>query len=213
MAREIHIHVEEPSMEAYLKELLPRLGLPVGIPRIIVHSGKQKLLKDVPLRLAGYARTPQEHRPLTLVLVDRDDYDCKELKTKLEEAAADVGLTTKATVNGAPFDVVNRIVIRELESWHFGDIAGLSAEYHGVPPKLGSQAKYRNPDAILGRTHEALLRILKAAGHYRGLDSLPKVETARRMGKRVDFIGNRSTSFNQFIHGLNALVEQLSEAA
>jgi hypothetical protein len=213
MARDIHIHVEEPSMEAYLQELLPRLGLPVGIPRIIVHSGKQKLLKDVPSRLAGYARTLQEHRPLTLVLVDRDDDDCRALKAKLDEAAARVGLVIKTVAENAPFDVVNRIVIRELEAWHFGDLQALSGEYIGVNPNLARQAKFRDPDAILGRAHEALFRVLQSAGHYKGVDALPKVETARRLGQRVDFLQNRSASFNQFIQGLNALVEQLREAA
>jgi Domain of unknown function (DUF4276) len=213
MPREVHIHVEEPSMEAYLQELLPRIALPVATPRIIVHSGKQKLLKDVPIRLSGYSRTRQEHRPLNLILVDRDDNDCKALKAILEEAAVNVGLRTKTGGGIAPFDVVNRIVVRELEAWHFGDVAGLAAEYPGVQTRLVKQAKYRDPDAIAGRASDALLRVLQAAGHYKGVNTLPKIETARRMGQRVDFTQNRSESFNQFIRGLRALVEQQHEAA
>ena len=169
MSREFHLHVEEPSMEAYLDELLPRLRLGVIPFRIINHTNKQKLLKEIPRRLKGYAHIPIEYRPLTLVLVDRDNDDCKALKATLEEAVAGAGLVSKSNAIDAPFDVVNRIVIEELEAWHFGDVNALRAEYPGIPANLGAQAKFRDPDAIAGGTHEALLRVLQRAGHHQGM--------------------------------------------
>jgi len=212
MIRGIHIHVEEPSMEDYLKALLPRLELGGVCVRIINHGSKQKLLRDVPNRFAGYARTPVEHRPLSLVLVDRDADDCLYLKVQLEAAANAAGLATKTVAGHARFDVVNRIVIEELEAWHFGDVSALNAEYPGVPPNLAARAPYRNPDAISGGTYEALFRVLQKAGHFRGSSSLPKMETARRMASRVDIEGNRSDSFQHFVSGLKALAAQLNEA-
>lgn len=211
MAREIHIHVEEPSMEAYLTELLPRLGHEVGSVRIINHSGKQKLLREIPQRLRGYARIPVQFRPLTLVLVDRDDDDCHVLKQTLEAAVQAAGLVSKSSAADPSFDVVNRIVIEELESWHFGDVSALAAEYPGVPENLGTKAKFRDPDAIAGGAHEALLRVLQAAGYHRSVPTLPKVDTARRLARHNDFINNRSMSFQQFRHGLHALTAQQLE--
>lgn len=208
MTREIHIHVEEPSMEAYLMELLPRLGHQEGSVRIINHSGKQRLLREIPQRLRGYARIPDQFRPLTLVLVDKDSDDCRVLKQALELAVQNAGLTSKSAAGAASFDVVNRIVIEELESWHFGDVPALVAEYPGVPENLASRAQFRNPDSIAGGTHETLLRVLQSAGHYRGVPALPKVETARRLARRNDFVNNCSASFQQFRLGLEALTAQ-----
>jgi hypothetical protein len=213
MFREIHIHVEEPSMEAYLGALLPRLLAPQMAVRVINHTNKQKLLREVPKRLSGYAKTPPAWRPLTLVLVDRDQDDCRVLKAQLEAATHNAGLVSKSTAQGAQFDVVNRIVIEELEAWHFGDAGALRAEFPGVQANLDQGASYRNPDAIAGGTHEALLRVLQRAGHFKGMASLPKVETARRMAKIVNVDGNSSASFGHFIAGLRSLTEQLNGAA
>lgn len=212
MSREIHLHVEEPSMEAYLEELLPRITSSDISIRLINHTNKQKLLREVPLRLKGYARMPNEYRPLTLVLVDRDSDDCHALKATLEAAAANAGLISKTEANDVTCDVVNRIVVEELEAWHFGDVAALRQEYPGVPASLGVKAQFRFPDAIAGGTHEALLRVLQRAGYYQGMSSLPKVDAARRLARRVNLSENRSESFQQFLVGLNALTGQLTGA-
>src|SRR4051812_10836847 len=93
--RELHIHVEEPSMEAFLGGLLPRI-LSSDVPRkIIDHGSKQQLLKELPKRLSGYSHYPVEYRPRTLVLVDRDGDDCRLLKADLERHAEHAGLRTK----------------------------------------------------------------------------------------------------------------------
>lgn len=207
MQRPIHILVEEPSMEAYLEELIPRMQLDGHQIEIKDFGGKQKLLRELPKRLKGYASQPQEFRPKILVLVDRDAQDCAVLKAQLENACAAQGLTTKSA-NHAAFEVVNRIVVEELEAWHFGDPGSLCEAFPGVPANLLSKKRYRDPDAIRGGTHEALLRVLQKAGHHAGATSLPKIDTARRLGALVSIAHNRSASFNHFIAGLQALAAQ-----
>ncbi|MHA6718986.1 DUF4276 family protein [Sphingomonas sp. RS6] len=207
MSREIHIHVEEPSMEAFLRDFLPRVLPNTALWRPINHGSKPQLLKELPKRLRGYASTPLAFRPLALVLIDRDEDDCKALKAQLEAAAQDAGLIHKSQADGVEFDVVNRIVVEELEAWYFGDAIATAAAWPGVKPTFASSARYRNPDAIKGGTHEAFLRVLHGAGHWKDQTRLPKVESARRMAAHIDPARNSSRSFQHFLSGLNALVE------
>jgi len=107
-------------MEAFLRALLPRL-LPVD-RTFEVHSfqGKADLLGKLPARLRGYAQwLPADWR--IVVVVDRDDDDCQDLKRRLETMAAAAGLITRSRTGGAWWQLVNRIAIEELEAWYFGD--------------------------------------------------------------------------------------------
>lgn len=207
--RELHIHVEEPSMEAFLNEMLPRYLDPAIAWKPINYGSKHRLLATLPTRLRGYANINPAYRPKSLVLVDRDDDDCLALKAQLEAACHAANLISRAAAQAEhSFDIVNRVVIEELEAWYFGDISALRTAWPGVPATLGHQARFRNPDAVLGGTHEALLSVLQRAGHFKGLDRLPKIEAARRMGKLVDPENNQSQSFNAFLTGLQALVAE-----
>ncbi len=208
----LFIHVEEPSMEAYLGVLLPRLELAISV-HIINHGSKQHLLRDLPKRLASYANWPVAMRPSVIVLVDRDDDDCRALKQRLESTAQACNLATKSNPRHGRFSVVNRLVVEELEAWHFGDPTALAAAFPGVSATLGRKRGYRDPDAVAGGTHEALRRELSRAGHYTGSSNLPKVDVARRMAARVSIAGNLSRSFQIFHEGLNAIVAQMQEAA
>ncbi|MCY4353998.1 MAG: DUF4276 family protein [Truepera sp.] len=70
--------------------------------------------------MCGYARwLPDEYR--IIVMVDRDNDDCKKLKAELEAAAMAARLRTRSQASGGPWQVANRIVIEELEAWYFGD--------------------------------------------------------------------------------------------
>ena len=191
-------------MAAFLDEFLPRhLAAAMGW-RAIDYGSKQQLLARLPQRLAGYARCPTGHRPLSLVLVDRDDEDCLALKRRLESACAAAGLLTRATLAAGSFDVLNRIVVEELEAWFFGDAVALEQGWHGLG-RVARQAAYRDPDAVRGGTHEALLREFQRAGHLRGLTRLPKIDTARTMGGLIDPARNTSRSFHHFWTGLTSL--------
>ncbi len=208
MPCELHIHVEEPSMEAFLNEFLPRvLGDAVAF-RVINHQSKTDLLTNLPTRLIGYAKRRVEDRPNTLVLVDRDSDDCAQLKQRLEQACEKAKLSSKSLpAPDGSFAVVNRIVVEELEAWYFGAVPELAIAFPGVPLSLGKKQKYRDTDAIRGGTHEQLLRVLQKAGHYKGQSRLPKIEIARKMGSLVDAASNRSISFNHFLSGLQALAK------
>ena len=75
----LELLVEEPSMEAFLGALLPRL-LPQD-RTFVVHpfQGKSDLLAKLESRLRGYATwMPADWR--IVVVVDRDDEDCLVLK-------------------------------------------------------------------------------------------------------------------------------------
>jgi len=190
-------------MAAFLDAFLPRQLDPAIDWRSIDYGSKQQLLDRLADRMAGYARIPSEHRPRSLVLVDRDDDDCRALKARLEAACAAAGLPTRAATPAA-FEVVNRIVCEELEAWFFGDAAALDAGWHGAG-RVVRQAAYRDPDAVRGGTHEALLRELQRAGHLKGLARLPKIDTARTMGMLLDPARNTSRSFRHFWDGLTML--------
>ena len=108
-AQHLLLLVEEQSMEAFLHCLLPRL-LPEG-HTFEVHPfrGKHDLRKKLRDRLRGYARwLPDEYR--IIVMVDRDNDDCKQLKAELEAAATAAGLRTRSQAGSGPWQVANRIV-------------------------------------------------------------------------------------------------------
>ena len=145
--------VEEPSMEEFLRILLPRV-LPVACG-FDVHPFRDKfnLLRNLESRLRGYARwLPDDWR--IVVMVDRDNDDCQEIKARLEAASAAAGLRTRSRAGGADWQVVNRIVIEELEAWYFGDWQAVRSAYPRVSGSVPERAGYRDPDAIRGGTWE-----------------------------------------------------------
>lgn len=185
--------VEEDSMAAFLYEALPDM-LPEGCTfKPHVFKGKRRLIKNLESRLRGYARLlPPEHR--LVILVDRDQDDCRNLKRRIEEMVARAGLRSRSMVGEGDWQAATRIVCEELEAWFFGDWEAVKAAYPrvsgGLPPRL------RNSDAITGGTWEALQRILRKAGYI--TDRLPKVEAARAIARHIDPNRNSSPSFRVF---------------
>jgi hypothetical protein len=178
----IVIFVEEPSMEAALNQLLPKL---IGnlTYQIITFSCKSDLLKQLPARLRGYRWIPNDWR--ILVLVDRDRDDCHELKRKLEREARDAGFSTRSFPGKENvWQVVNRVVIEELEAWYFGDWQAVMSAYPKVPATIPAKEGYRNPDEIQGGTWEAFERILKRAGYF--AEGLQKIAAAQAIAARID---------------------------
>ena len=90
----IEFLVEEPSAEAALSKLVPKiLGQDFSF-NIHPHQGKPDLLNKLLPRLRGYKTwLPEDWR--IVVLVDADDEDCRELKGRLEKKAEEAGLLTK----------------------------------------------------------------------------------------------------------------------
>lgn len=200
-ADHLEILVEEPSMEAFLRELLPRLLGETATFSIHPSQGKHDLLRNLPSRLRAYARfLPESHR--ILVLVDRDDDDCLELKNRLEAAAAGAGLTTPRGGIVAAWQVVNRIAVEELEAWYFGDWDAVVGCYPRVPRTLERRAGYRDPDDIRGGTWEAFERVMQKAGYFSS--GVGKIEVARTLGRVVTPMRSRSRSFAVFCDALSA---------
>jgi Domain of unknown function (DUF4276) len=202
----LHIEflVEEPSAKEVLDVLLPQL---LAHHSFDVHPfrGKSHMLRDLPGRLQGYKSWPDEYRHI-VILIDRDDDNCHDLKARLENIARDAGYTTKSS-SGAhrPYEVLNRIAIEELEAWFFGDVEALHLAY-GLSPHLGERAPYRNPDNIAGGTWEALERELQHIGQFK--TGLRKIEAARTIAAQMDPARNRSKSFQVFCNGLLDLISE-----
>lgn len=200
----LEILVEEASAEAAASHLVPAiLGEDVSFA-VHVFQGKPDLLRKLPGYLSGYRHwLPSDWR--ILVLVDRDNDDCHELKARLERAAAGAAMKTKtAARRGQEFQVLNRLAIEELEGWFFGDVPALVTAYPRVPASLAERARYRDPDHIRGGTWEALERVLQRAGYYAG--GMPKVQVARTVTPHMNPLSNSSKSFQVFRDGLLALI-------
>jgi hypothetical protein len=196
--------VEEPSAEAALTNIVPKILRKDLSFRIHAYQGKSDLLNKLLPRLRGYKHwLPEDSR--IVVLVDADDEDCRELKAHLEEKAKNAGFLTKSSRPvGSSFHVLNRLAIEELEAWFFGDVEALHATYPRIHLTLGRKAKYRDPDAIGGGTWEALYRELRRIGYYSG--GFPKISVARAVSENMVPERNRSRSFQVFCQGLLALV-------
>ena len=200
----IEFLLEEPSAEAVLNTILPKILSENISFELHIFKGKQDLLRKLPTQLQVYSKwIPDDWR--IIVLIDEDRGDCHELKGKLEKAADEAGFVTKSKASpNENFQVVNRLAIEELEAWFFGDIEALHEAYPRVPKNLQDQAKYRDPDAIRGGTYEALEHILKRANYYKG--NLPKREVAQNIAQHMEPSRNRSKSFQVFLEGLKACV-------
>lgn len=155
--------LEEPSAEAALNNLLPKLILKDETTwRLIVYNGKSDLLSGLEGALRGYASWITEDYRL-VILLDRDEQDCKVLKQKLNSIAESANLVTKS--QNPFFQVLNRIAIEELEAWFLGDPTAIRAAYPKVR-QFEHQEKYRDPDNVRGGTWEALESLLQKAGYY-----------------------------------------------
>jgi len=202
-ARHFEFLVEEPSMEAFLHQLLPRLLPRDRTFQIHLFQGKPDLFQKLEARLRGYATwLPEDWR--IVVVVDRDDDDCRALKRRMEETAGLVGLRTRVTRAGSSWQLVNRIAIEELEAWYFGDWEAVRAAYPRVGDAVPKRSAYRDPDAIRGGTWEAFECVLQKHGYFQG--GLAKIEAARALGARVDHRRSRSRSFLVFVAAIREAV-------
>ena len=199
---QIEFLLEEPSAEAALEIILPKILSDNIYFTCHPFESKHDLLRKLPVRLEGYRRwIPNDWR--IMVLIDEDRGDCRELKAKLEGVAHDAGFVTKSSMSReGDFQVVNRLAIEELEAWFFGDMEALRTAYPRVSRNLERQARYRNPDAIAGGTHEALRRVLD----YYYPQWLPKTTVAQNIAPHMEPCRNRSRSFQVFVEGLKACV-------
>jgi len=197
--------VEEPSMEAFLAALLPRLLGDRATYAIHAHQGKDDLLGKLGSRLRGYAKwLPKAAR--IVVLVDRDDDDCMILKKKIDADAVAAGLQTRSAAGRAVWQIVNRIAIEELEAWYFSEWSSVKSAFPRVSDSIPKKASYRKPDEIAGGTWEAFERVMRGAGYF--ATGLRKMEAAEAVGRLFDWNASISPSFSYFRNSLLEAIEQ-----
>lgn len=192
--------LEEPSAEAALRELLPRL-LPAATWHCYPHRGKHDLLARLPGRLKTYARQLPHAPDLRVVILMDADADCRKAKQALEKLVAEAHLLSKAQAGGQPFQVLTRLAVSELEAWFLGDHAAIQAAYPGVRPTHLRHLP-TNADAI-SDAWETLWQVLQAAGYYRA--GKQKQRWATDISQHLEPGRNTSASFQYFCEGLAAL--------
>lgn len=199
---EIEFHVEEESMEVFLKNMVPKIV--DCAPVIRNYRGKQNLIKKLPDRLRGRKSYADDEMRIVVVM-DRDKDDCAKLKRELDGIAREAGLTAKKHAGvDRRFIVLNRIAIEELESWFFGDCAALRQAYPRIPSTFVTKNKNKNPDMI-NDAAEALDEVLKRNGYRKGLE---KIRTSEKVSKHMNPDVNTSNSFQVFRDGLKELASQ-----
>jgi hypothetical protein len=189
-AEHLEILVEEPSMEAALREILPKM---IGGKsfKITNYTDKPTFLNRLPNRLRAYKRSLQKSQ-IIIILIDRDDDDCGHLKTRIEIMARHAGLRTRHDHRG-PAQIIVRIAIEELEAWYFGDWTAVQTAY----PRARKPPQHcRAPDAIRGGTWEAFERCMKKSGYF--VSGLRKIEAATKIAPHIDPNRNTSPSFHAF---------------
>lgn len=196
--------MEDPSTEAAVRLLIPKIVEGISF-EVYAYQCKQDLLGKLPARLRGYAAwLPPEWR--IVVVVDRDDDDCIQLKAKLKGAVDGASLSGRADAKRSGIRVLTRIAVEELEAWFFGDWVAVQTAYPGVSPNVPAKQGFRDCDAIAGGTWESLERLLQRAGYFK--TGLRKIEAARAIAQHMEPRRNRSRSFQCFAAGLNRLACQ-----
>lgn len=205
----LEVLVEEPSCEGALSVLLPLMA-PGATFEVRVFNGKPDLLRKLPQRLPGYAQMIKTFDLKVIVLLDRDQEDCHDLKAVLEAHMSRAGLTTlRSGRAGQKARACTRIVCEELEAWFLGDVPALRAAYPRIPATLENQQRFRDPDAIRGGTAEALEHLLAVHGYGA---TLAKIATARAVAPHMNIEANRSASFRAFRDGIRRLTSDQRDA-
>lgn len=115
---------------------------------VFPYRGKFAVMRKIGDRLRGYAeRMPLQYR--LVVIVDRDEDECAELKSMLEQYCKCTGLLSRSVVGSADWQVVTRIAVEELEAWYFGD---WSAVRRACPRVSNKTSRAKHPTKTLTRS-------------------------------------------------------------
>ena len=182
----IEILTEEPSMEYFLRGILPRI-LPddyrIDVNCFIrAHRGKSDLKKSIPIKIRAY---PHYGYPVKVLIIhDQDANDCRNLKNELKTLC---GATT------IPFII--RIACRELENWYLGQLSAIESVYpESRASSFIKKKKYRNPDLLHGADE-----LNRLTGNF------SKSQAAREISRYIDINNNTSPSFNHTIKAIRQL--------
>ena len=153
--------------------------------RLHPHQGKG-LLDQLPAKLRGYAHFPSDY--CVIVLVDADNDNCIELKTRM------------MSLEPRPNCTLFRIAVEETESWLIADPEAITKAY---PKAKISKLITISPDSICGaweKLAEVLGRKPKDCG---GED---KYEWATNISPHLDLDSPKSPSLRTFIAGLDKII-------
>jgi hypothetical protein len=184
----IEILTEEPSMEYFLKVILPKI-LPddyqLGVNCFIrPHEGKSDLKKSIPRKIKAFPRLGYPVK--VLILHDQDSNDCRKLKNDLQNLCSPSNIP-----------ILIRIACRELENWYLGDFKAIEAVYPKVKAdKFKNKAKYRDPDDLHGSDEMERLT-----------EEFSKSYASREIPKHMNLSSNNSPSFNQLLIGIQKLLD------
>ena len=187
----IEILTEEPSMEHFLRGILPKIltdDYKIDINCFIrAHRGKSDLKKSIPRKMRAYHRYGYPVK--VLIIHDQDSNDCRKLKKELIEAC---GITT------IPYII--RIACKELENWYLGQLTAIERVYPETKASLlAKKAKYRNPDLLHGEDElNSMTR------------NFSKIQAAREISRYIEIDNNTSPSFNHTIKAIRQLCSKIS---
>ena len=187
--KELVFLLEEVSAKAMLESFLPRILHTDIRLRFIPFEGKQDMERQMFKRLRSYLN-PQAR---FIVLRDQDSApNCVALKVKLAERCQQAGQAEKTLV---------RIACKELEAFYLADL--MAVEQALKLSKLARQqgsAKFRNPDR-LGSPSRELATLTR--GEYQ------KVSGSRVIGRFLDPVNERSSSFKNLVKGIRRMETEL----
>lgn len=173
--------LEEPSMQVFLSEFLPRL-VP-GWQRdehflLVPHEGKSDLDRSIPIKLKAW----REPGAQFVIVRDSDGADCAVLETRLQQLCRPSGR-----------EAMIRLICQELEAWYLADEAALQMVYPDCSKAIRKLTRrFPNPETCLKPSHEL----------EREIPSFQKQDAARRLGCVLTQERTRSTSFAVFADGV-----------
>jgi len=190
--KELVFLLEEPSAEAMLESLLPRILNAETSFRCIPFEGKQDLERNLVRKIRAY----QNERARFIVLRDQDSHpDCRQVKSRL------LGLCHQS---GKPEKCLVRLACTELESYYLGDLLAVeqALKLTGLA-KNQAKSKFRTPDALGSPSRE--LKVLTC-------NRYEKVAGSRAIGKYLDLDNDRSPSFRNLIGAIRRMDSELAQA-
>jgi hypothetical protein len=185
----LEILLEEPSMENFLREVLPKILPPAYVLDnncfLRPHNGKSDLKKSIPNKIKVFSNYYELAK--VIIIHDQDSNDCKKLKKSIVDLCKKNG--------NCP--VLVRIACKELESWYLGDMDAIEKVYPKFRAKtFKKSAKFRNPDTLQASQE---LKIL--------IPEFQKGFASKNISKFISVEKNSSPSFLQLITGISKFLE------
>ncbi|MCX6073417.1 MAG: DUF4276 family protein [Campylobacterales bacterium] len=178
--------LEEPSAQAMLEGIMPRLVDSTINIKYRPFEGKQDLEKQIEKKIKNWV----DKNTKFIIIRDKDSGNCLILKSNLAQKCQNAGRN----------DVLIRIACHELESWYLGDLQAVEQGLglQGLS-KLQQKQKYRDPD-ILANASEELRKLSK--------QKYQKKSGSRSIAQFLKLDGtNTSYSFNVLVNGIKDVVE------